>query len=314
MEIAGAQDRILVGPETSDDGGVYLLDGRALVATADYITPVCDDPRRFGRVAAANSLSDVYAMGGVPVLALSLACFPDRGLPDGTREGILAGAGDVLAEEGAALLGGHSTIDDDLKFGLAVIGRADPDRLLSNDRARDEEVLILTKPLGTGVLVNAFKLGKLDAEGLEPVLEQMETLNAAASRIALEHGVRAATDVTGFGLAGHALNLARGSGLRLRIRFEDLPVHDGFYEFVERGVSTGSTEANHSNVEGALEMRRDLTGPEEELLFDPQTSGGLLLSVPREEVTDLLEDLRAEGVAAAPVGETVKGAAGIEVI
>lgn len=292
---------------------MYLLDDHALVATADFITPVCDDPRRFGRVAAANSLSDVYAMGGTPLFALNLCCFPDEGVPEGTFEEILVGAAEVLDEGDVALLGGHSAVDDDLKFGLVAVGRADRDRLLANDRARPGEVLILTKRLGTGVLVNAFKLGKLDAEGFDAALEQMESLNAMASKTALEHGVRAATDITGFGLGGHALNVARGSEVGLRIRFDDLPVLEGFYELVGRGITTGSTEANRDNVGSVLEDRRGLSAAEQELLFDPQTSGGLLLSVPADRAAALLEDLGSDGIEATAVGEVLEGPVRIEV-
>src|SRR5689334_13101009 len=203
VRLAGRDERILVGPETADDAGVYLLGSHALVATADFITPVCDDPRRFGRVAAANSLSDVYAMGGRPLFALNLCCFPPLDDPDAQAlQGILEGAAEALAEAGAVLLGGHSVRDPELKFGLAVIGEADPARLLTNAGARPGDRLLLTKPLGTGVLVNAFKVDRIDEAGLEPALREMERLNSEAGRMALLHGVHAATDITGFGLAG----------------------------------------------------------------------------------------------------------------
>jgi selenide,water dikinase len=293
---------------------VYLLDGTALVATADFITPVCDDPRRFGRVAAANSLSDVYAMGGRPLFALNLCCFPGVGVPEGVYEEILVGAAETLGEAGAALLGGHSVTDPELKFGLAVVGVADPDRLLANTGARPGDRLVLTKPLGTGVMINAFKASKLDEEDFEPVLEQMSRLNAEASVLALEHGVRAATDVTGFGLAGHALNVARASKVGLRIRFDDLPVYEEFYDLVERGVSTGCTDANRRNVEAVLEARRGLSEGERELLFDPQTSGGLLLATPADRAEELLDALRVADHRAAEVGEVLEGPVRIQVV
>jgi len=193
---------VLVGPETADDAGVFLLDGRALIATADFITPVCDDPHRFGRVAAANALSDVYAMGGAPLFALNLCCFPDD-VPDGVLAAILEGAAAALGEAGGALLGGHTVRDPELKFGLAVIGEAAPGRLLTNAGARAGDRLVLTKPLGTGVLINAFKIDKLDEAGLEPALREMERLNAAASRLALAHGAAAELpwSITGLGLS-----------------------------------------------------------------------------------------------------------------
>jgi selenide,water dikinase len=309
---------VLVGPETADDAGVFLLDGggspRALVATADFITPVCDDPRRFGRVAAANSLSDVYAMGGRPLFALNLCCFPEEGVPDGVLGAILEGAAEALAEAGAALLGGHSVRDPELKFGLAVVGEADPARLLTNAGARAGDRLVLTKPLGTGVLINAFKIGKLDEAGLEPALRGMERLNAEASRLALAHGATAATDVTGFGLVGHALGMARASGTGMRIGFGRLPVHDGFFQLAAAGISTGCTGANQLHAGAAFADHAGLDIVRSELLFDPQTSGGLLLAVPAASVAPLLAALAASGHHAAEIGEVVAGPPVLEVI
>lgn len=304
---------MLVGPETGDDAGVFLFRDRGLVATADFITPVCDDPFRFGRVAAANSLSDVYAMGGRPLFALNLCCFPEE-VPKEALAGILAGANDALAEAGAALLGGHSVRDPELKFGLAVIGEADPDRLLANTGAKPSQRLILTKPLGTGVLVNAFKADKIGEAELEPALVEMSRLNAEAGRLALIHGATAATDITGFGLAGHAWNIARGSKLKLRFRFDRLPIHDGFFALTKAGVTTGCTELNEENVRGHWEDRANLDPVRRAILFDPQTSGGLLISVPEESTVALLDDLLAGGHKAAEVGEVLEGAAGIEVV
>lgn len=312
VHLAGRDERILVGPETADDAGVYLLGEHALVATTDFITPVCDDPRRFGRVAACNALSDVFAMGGRPLFALNICCFPKE-LPAEERSEILQGAAEALAEAGAALLGGHSVKDPELKFGLAVIGEADRHRLLTNAGARPGDRLLLTKPLGTGVLINAYKADKLDEEGLEPALREMERLNAVAARLALEHGARAATDVTGFGLAGHGLGMAKASGVGLRIRFGSLPVHDSFYTLAERGVSTGSTKPNAANVEAFLTDHAGLDPLQRNVLVDPQTSGGLLLSVPAENAPALLAALLETGHRAAEIGEVLEGPARIEV-
>lgn len=304
VRLAGRDERILVGAETADDAGVYRFGDRALVATADFITPVCDDPRRFGRVAAANSLSDVYAMGGRPLFALNLCCFPPLEDRDaGALTQILEGAAEAMAEAGAVLLGGHSVRDPELKFGLSVIGEADPDRLLTNAGAREGDRLILTKPLGTGVLINAFKADKIGEDGLEPALREMERLNAAASRLALEHGVRAATDITGFALAGHALGMAKASGVGMRIAFDRLPVHEDFFRLVEKGVTTGCTDANESNVSEVFVDRVGLDRVRREVLFDPQTSGGLLLSTPAEQAGALLDALLASGHRAAEIGE-----------
>ncbi len=311
--MAGGDERVLIGPETADDAGVYLFGDRALIATADFITPVCDDPKRFGRVAAANSLSDVFAMGGEVLFALNLCCFPETGVPEEHLSAILLGAAETLAEAGGVLLGGHSVRDEELKFGFSALGEAPPDRLLTNAAARPGDRLVLSKPLGTGVLTNAFKLGKLDAGGLEPALAEMERLNLAASRLALEHGSRAATDITGFGFAGHALEIARASGVTLRVRLADLPIHDGFYRLAARGVSTLSTAANRANVAGELDLAPCLDTGRSEILFDPQTSGGLLVAVAAERSASLVAALVASGHRAAEVGEVVAGPARLEV-
>ncbi len=305
---------MLVGPETADDAGVYLLGGHALVATADFITPVCDDPRRFGRVAAANSLSDVYAMGGRPLFALNLCCFPDSGIPDGVLGAVLRGAAEALAEAGAALLGGHTVRDPELKYGLAVVGEADRDRLLTNAGARPGDRLVLTKPLGTGALISAFKLDRIGEAELEPAVAEMERLNAEAARLALAHGARAATDVTGFGLAGHALGMAQASGAALRIAFERLPVHEGFFRLAASGVSTRCTVANAGHAGDALVDHAGLSAVQRELLFDPQTSGGLLVALPPAGAAPLLAALAASGHRAAEIGEVTAGPARVEVV
>lgn len=291
-----------------------MLDDTGLVATVDFITPVCDDPRRFGRVAAANSLSDVYAMGGKPLFVLNICCFPDTQIPDGVLAEILQGAAQTTVESGAALLGGHSVADDELKFGLAVVGKVDPKRILANSGAEVGDRLILTKPLGTGVLINAYKVGKIEASQLETALSEMERLNETASQIGLAHGVHAATDITGFALAGHALGMARASNVAIRIKFSDLPVYDHFYDLVAKGVSTGSTTANEKNVQGHFEDQAEMSPEQREVMFDPQTSGGLLLACPQEHSQDLLQGLLDSGHQAALVGEVISGAPCIEVV
>jgi selenide,water dikinase len=316
VRLFGRDERILVGAETADDAGVYRFGDRALVATADFITPVCDDPHRFGRVAAANALSDVYAMGGRPLFALNLCCFPELDDEDGNQAlaGVLRGAAEALVDAGAVLLGGHSVRDPELKFGLSVVGEADPDRLLTNAGARPGDRLLLTKPLGTGILINSFKADKLDESGLDPALRQMERLNDVASRLALEHGVHAATDVTGFGLTGHALGMAKASGAGVRLSFESLPVHAEVYRLIKAGVTTGCTVANEENVAGILQDYARLDRVRREILFDPQTSGGLLLSTPPENAPALLAALLAEGHQAADIGEVLEGPVRIEVV
>jgi len=301
---------VLVGPETGDDAGVFVRKGEGLVATVDFITPVCDDPRRFGRVAAANSISDVFAMGGQPLFALNVCLFPKQ-VPADALVGILSGAKDALDEADAALLGGHTVHDEELKFGLAVVGRADPDRVLTVAGARDGHRLVLSKPVGTGAVINAFKGDALDAAALEPVLVEMERLNAVASRLALEHSVGGCTDITGFGLAGHAWNLARNSGVQLKIEFDRIPVHEAFYEAVGQGVSTGATRPNREGTRSAVSIRAELSDAQQELLFDPQTSGGLLVSVPADRASSLVQALIESGHRAADIGEVIGGKPGV---
>ena len=314
MKVAGSDSRILVGPETADDAGVFLFRDRALVATLDFITPVCDDPFRYGRIAAANSLSDIFAMGGKALFALNICCFPAKGVPDGVYGEILQGAAEAIAESGAVLLGGHSVEDDELKFGLSAIGEADPEHLLTNANARPGEQLILTKPLGTGVLINAFKAGKLDAAHLEPALVQMERLNYVAAQLALQHGVRSATDITGFGIAGHAMEIARASKVGIHLRFSDLPIFEGFERLAKKGITTLSTVPNQSNVEDNLEIQVRLKRHQREILFDPQTSGGLLLATPPIQVEPLVQALLDAGQTAALVGEVVEGPSTLKIL
>ncbi|MCP3980318.1 MAG: selenide, water dikinase SelD [bacterium] len=310
--LAGADASVLVGADTGDDAGVLRFKDSSLVATVDFITPVCDDPQRFGRVAAANSISDVWAMGGKPLFALNLCCFPKE-VPREALSGILEGGARAILDAGAVLLGGHTVADKELKFGLAVIGEADPERLITNAGATPGQKLILTKPVGTGVLINAYKKDRLDAAGLEPGLVEMERLNDVASRLALEHGVRGGTDVTGFGLAGHAWGIARSSAVALRIDIDAVPTYDAFAEVVRGGQSTGTTKGNRSNLDGRLEDRHGLDAVQQELLFDPQTSGGLLLATPAERAADLLQALLDTGHRAAEIGEVVEGPARIVV-
>jgi selenide,water dikinase len=304
---------VLVGAETGDDAGVFRFAGRGLIATTDFIPPVCDDPFRFGRIAAANALSDVFAMGGEALFALNLALFP-ADAPKALLTRILEGAASAIEECGAALLGGHSVKDKELKFGLAVVGVADPSRLLANSGARAGDRLVLSKPLGSGVLVNAFKHGRTDEVGLEPALVQMERLNLAASRLALAHGASAATDVTGFGLAGHAWNVARESRLTARIRFDALPVLPRFFDLVAAGVTTGCTAPNRTHAWTHLRFARTLDEVELQLLFDPQTSGPLLAAVPSDRSAALVAELRASGHEAAEIGECIAGEASLEVV
>jgi selenide,water dikinase len=248
------------------------------------------------------------------LFALNLCCFPESEAPPEVFAAILAGAAEVVKESGGALIGGHSVRDTELKFGLSVVGEADPQRLLTNAGARPGQRLVLTKPLGTGVILNAFKFGKIDEEELEPALAGMERSNARASELALATGATGATDITGFGLAGHGLEVARASGVGLRVRFAALPVYPGFYELARKGVTTGCTDHNERACQAQFEDRAGLGRYERELLFDPQTSGGLLIAVPPENAPALVADLLAGGHAAAEIGEVVEGPARFEIV
>jgi selenide, water dikinase len=275
-----ADRRVLVGRETFDDAGVFVLrDDLALVQTVDFFAPIVDDPYVFGQIAAANALSDVFAMGGEPLTALAIVGFPAGKLPPSVLADILRGGQDKVREAGAVLIGGHSIIDEELKFGLSVTGQAHPARLLTNATARPGDRLVLTKPLGTGLLATAAKADRLPAESIAALHASMSSLNAAASRAALAAGVTCATDVTGFGLLGHALNVARGSGVTLRIDGRRLPELPGARELWRAGTRTGGYERNESylasHVDSAAADPSDLA-----LALDPQTSGGLLLAVP----------------------------------
>jgi selenide,water dikinase len=291
-----------VGFESGDDAAVYrLTDELAVVSTVDYITPPVDDPIWFGRIAAANALSDVYAMGGKPLTALNLVMYPQKALgPDLLKE-ILKGGHEKVVEAGACLAGGHSTDNPEPLYGLAVTGVVSPSRIITNIGTRPEDALILTKPLGTGVLFNACRSGRLPRAELDPVLPQAARLNGPAMEIALNYPVHACTDVTGFALAGHALEMAAGSGLTIEITFAALPVHPNALEMYAKGETTGSNRPNRQLLAGKLELATRLNGAQEELLFDPQTSGGLLLAVAAERAEALVRELHAAGIAQAAI-------------
>jgi len=297
-----------VGFETSDDAAVYRLSGElAVISTVDFITPPVDDPVWFGRIGAANALSDIYAMGGRPVTALNLVMFPIKKLGTEVLRQILLGAHEKVSEAGASLAGGHSVDDDEPKYGLAVTGVVAPDRILTNCGVRPGDVLVLTKRLGTGVLFNACRSKRLPADELEAVLPEVAALNRTALEVALQFEIHACTDITGFGILGHALEMARGSGVRIDLDFAALPFYPNALAMYRKGETTGSNKANRQLVESELRLLAALSTAEQELLFDPQTSGGLLLSLPPEQGEQLAAQLRAAGVAhAAIVGRAVE--------
>jgi selenide, water dikinase len=283
-----ADPRVLVGRESFDDAGVFVLrDDLALVQTVDFFAPIVDDPYEFGQIAAANALSDVFAMGGEPLTALAIVGFPVGKLPLTVLTDILRGGQDKVREAGATLVGGHSIIDEELKFGLSVTGQADPRRLLTNAAAQPGDLLVLTKPLGTGLLATAGKADRLASDQREMLHASMRALNAVASRAALALAVRCATDVTGFGLLGHASHVARASGVTLRLRGSALPELPGARALWRDGIRTGGAERNAQFVSPLA----DLTSADPvdvALALDPQTSGGLLVAVPPSRVADYL--------------------------
>jgi selenide,water dikinase len=286
--VARHDPRILVGHETFDDAGVFRVsDDLALVQTVDFFAPIVDDPYEFGQVAAANALSDVYAMGGEPLTALGIVGFPSASLPIEVLTEILRGGQDKVHEAGASVIGGHSIIDEELKYGLSVTGTVHPARMLTNAAAMPGDVLVLTKALGTGFVTTALKRGLITRAVAGPTVLSMCALNRDASRVAVALGVRCATDVTGFGMLGHASHVARASNVTIRIRAAQLPVLPGAADSWKAGASPGGADRNEAFV-------RDLTDwgqPEpfsRALVLDPQTSGGLLVSLPAALVQDYL--------------------------
>jgi selenide, water dikinase len=295
--------RILVDYRTADDAGVYAWEsGPALVQTVDFFTPIVDDPYLYGQIAAANSLSDVYAMGGRPLTALAIAAFPQDGFHTDDIAQIFRGGFDKLREAGVALLGGHTVQDREIKFGYAVTGAVDPKRILTNAGARPGDRLILTKPLGTGIVGTAIKFGRAPQSVIDAAAAQMCTLNkAAAEAIAGVDGVHACTDITGFGLAGHASEMAAASHVTITIDVNALPILPGVLEIAAQNKS-GGLQTNKDHFLPGVEFSREVPNDRRELLFDPQTSGGLLLSVGSSSADYLFSELQKAGISAHFVG------------
>ncbi|MBI3567440.1 MAG: selenide, water dikinase SelD [Gemmatimonadetes bacterium] len=284
-----ADPRILVGRETFDDAGIFQLsDELALVQTVDFFAPIVDDPYDFGRVAAANALSDVFAMGGEPITAMNIVGFPVGQLPLEVLTEMLRGGQDAVHEAGASIVGGHTITDEELKYGLSVTGTVHPQRLLTNAMARPGDVLVLTKAIGTGLLATAAKRGLLGHDETRALVRSMTTLNAAASRAAVAVGVRCATDVTGFGLLGHASHVARASGVTLCIEAAAVPLLPGARGAIAVRATTGGGQRNADYLEPLVDFGS--TSPDDRvLLVDPQTSGGLLVAVPPARRAEYLD-------------------------
>ena len=305
---ATANDRVLVGYGTSDDAGVFLLrDDLAIVQTVDFFTPIVDDPFDFGRIAAANALSDVYAMGGTPVSALNIAAFPED-LDLAVLEKILEGGATIARAAGVAIIGGHTIKDDEPKYGMAVTGTIDPRRIVRNAGAMPGDVLVLTKPLGTGILATALKRGAIDEGTMQHAIAWMTTLNDKASRAMLAAGAHAATDITGYGLLGHAREMAAGSNVRVTIDAEAVPVMPFVRELVREGHVPGGSRDNLASYSAWATFDPAVDEVTRLILSDAQTSGGLLISVQQDEVDGLREALRASGALDAIVGTVSEGA------
>jgi selenide,water dikinase len=303
---------VLVDASTSDDAAVYRIDAdRALVATVDFFTPIVDDAYDFGRIAAANALSDIYAMGARPLFALNLVSFPRDRLGEGLLSEIVRGGGEMARRAGVAVVGGHSIDDPEPKYGLCVIGEVAPDALIRNSTARHGDRLVLTKPLGTGVIATAIKRGEADPDVVARAVESMTTLNRDAAEAMRQVRANAATDVTGYGLLGHLREMARGSRLEARIKASAVPLLPGAKELAARGFVPGGTRRNLADLGDAVRWDATLPEPLRILLADAQTSGGLLIAVPAERVGDLVAALEAAGTpAAAVIGELVEGEPG----
>lgn len=306
---------LLVGTDTSDDAAVYRLnDEQALIATTDFFMPIVDDPHDFGRIAATNALSDIYAMGGRPILALALVGMPINVLPHETIARILAGGAAACTAAGIPIAGGHSIDSVEPIYGLAAIGIAHPDRIKRNDAARDGDVLILGKPLGVGILSAAIKQARLDARGYQALIDSTTQLNTPGATLAALPGVHAMTDVTGFGLVGHTLELCRGAGLQAHVRYGDLPWLAEAPALAQAGILTGASGRNWRACQDAVTLHPGLPDIAQTLLCDPQTSGGLLVACAAEAAPDVLAIFHDAGFgAAAAIGHLTTGPAHVHV-
>ena len=299
---------LLVGTETGDDAAVYQLnDHQALIMTVDFFPPITDDPFEFGAIAAANSLSDIYAMGGRPVAALNIVGFP-ASLDKDILADILRGGYSKANEAGCLIVGGHTVDDPEPKYGLSVVGLVEPGKQVSNAGAQPGDALVLTKPLGTGIITTAGKQGSVDAAVMQGAVTAMSTLNRAACEAMMKVGVNAATDVTGFGLMGHLRSMVRGSKVSAEVQLGQVPVLPGTRELLELGVAPGGTHRNLQSVSDAVDWSPELTEQDQLLLCDAQTSGGLLISAPADKEDALLAELKTAGVPSPAVVGRITGA------
>ena len=301
-----------MGLREPDDAAVWRLDEeRAIVVTTDFFTPVVDDAYDYGAIAAANSLSDVYAMGGKPFLALNVAALPDN-LPDEISREIIRGGAEKAREAGVVIAGGHTVKDKEPKYGLVVIGFVDPRRMLSKGGLKADDALVLTKPLGFGVTTTALKQQKVEEQDILEAVQWMKQLNQTAGQLATEFGLRGGTDITGYSLLGHGLEMVQASGVSLKFNFSDIPWISGARKYAEQGTFPGGAFDNKKHFERGVQFSADLDEPNQMLLFDPQTSGGLLLGVPRPHLNAFLERAREVAQAVWVIGRVEEGS-GVEI-
>ncbi len=302
---------LLVGNDTGDDAAVYRLDNNtAIIVTVDFFTPITDDPYEFGSVAAANSLSDVYAMGGKPLVAMNIVGFPAH-LAVEMLGDVLKGGYDKATEAGCLIVGGHTVDDAEPKYGLSVVGLVEPGKEVSNANAKPGDVLVLTKPIGTGIIATGAKAGTTPDAIMQQAVATMAELNKGASEAMMRVGVNSCTDITGFGLMGHLRGIVRGSNVGAQVRVSDVPVLPGTWDLLERGTIPGGTFRNMSGVEDTVDWAENLTEKQQLLMCDAQTSGGLLIAVPEDKLDQLLSELEISGVETrAIVGEITAGNTG----
>lgn len=302
---------VLVGYSTGDDAAVYrIAEDRAIVVTADFFTPIVDDPFDFGRIAAANALSDLYAMGARPLFVLNLLAFPRALLPEGILEQIVRGGSEVAREAGVPTLGGHSIDDPEPKYGLVAVGEVDPSAMVTNAGARPGDALLLTKPIGSGVIATAIKQAAAPEQVVADAIAVMAKLNRAAAEAMLAAGTSAATDVTGFGLLGHLHRMLAQSGVAARVQAAEVPLLHGARELAEAGYVPGGTARNLTDLAEHVDFAVSVDATERLLLGDAQTSGGLLMAVAKERVAGLVADLESKASVGAVIGEVVEGEAG----
>lgn len=300
-------ENLIVGLNTSDDAAVYKINEElAIIQTLDFFTPVVDDPYTFGQIAAANSLSDVYAMGGDPKLCMNIVCFPDCLEPEVLSE-ILKGGLHKVEEAGALIVGGHSVSDDEPKYGLSITGFVHPDKVLTNSNAKEGDVLIITKPLGLGIINTAIKAELVDDETYKKAVEVMTSLNKVG-KDAIDgiEGVNSVTDITGFGLLGHALEMAEGSGVTISINYRDIPIIEKALEFARMGLVPAGTYANKAHIGDKVIFKAQVAEEMKDVLFDPQTSGGLLISVAEKDGQRVMDNLKGSALPCGIIGQVEK--------